>query len=92
MVKKGEDMILIDVRDRRETAHGIIEGAKLMHLGEIQARLSELPRNKPIVTYCGSGVRGSCAASLLLRNGYNRVMNLHGGFNAWHSAVQSSTR
>jgi len=92
LLKKGEDAVLLDVRDRRETAHGGIEGAKLVHLGEVQARLGELPRNKPIITYCGSGVRGSCAASLLLRNGYNRVMNLHGGFNAWQSAVQSLTR
>lgn len=91
-MKKGEEMLLIDVRDRRETAHGVIEGARQLHLGEVQARLGELPKNKTIITYCGSGVRGSCAASLLLRNGYNKVVNLHGGFGAWQNVIHSSSR
>lgn len=85
-LKKGEEMFLMDVRDRRESAQGIIEGAKLIHLGEIHARMAEIPKNKTVVTYCGSGFRGSCAASILARNGYTKVENLHGGFNAWKIA------
>jgi hydroxyacylglutathione hydrolase len=82
-MKKGEEMFLMDVRDRKESAQGMIEGAKLIHLGEVQARMAEIPKNKTIVTFCGSGFRGSCAASMLMRNGYPKVQNLHGGFNAW---------
>lgn len=82
-LKKGEEMFLTDVRDRKESAQGIIEGAKLIHLGEVHARMAEIPKNKTVVTYCGSGFRGSCAASMLMRNGYTKVENLHGGFNAW---------
>jgi hydroxyacylglutathione hydrolase len=92
MIKRGEEMLILDVRDRREMTHGGIEGAKTIHLGEVQARLAEIPRNKLIVTYCGSGYRGSCAASILLRNGYGKVMNLHGGFNAWNALAQISSR
>ncbi|OPY33179.1 MAG: molybdopterin biosynthesis protein MoeB [Methanomassiliicoccales archaeon PtaU1.Bin124] len=92
MIKRGDDIIILDVRDKRETAKGGIDEAKILHLGEIQSRLAEVPKNKMIVTYCGSGFRGSCAASLLLRNGYSKVANLHGGYAAWQSYLQSSSR
>jgi rhodanese-related sulfurtransferase/predicted transcriptional regulator len=50
-VRSGKAMV-IDVRPRDEFAAGHIAGAVSMPLGELEARLSELPRGKPIVAYC----------------------------------------
>jgi len=84
-IASGEDIMIIDVRDGKELAGGTIVGAKAVHLGRIQARLAELPKNKVIVTCCTSGARSSCAASILLRNGFTKVMSLGGGLAAWRS-------
>ncbi|QLH74521.1 MAG: MBL fold metallo-hydrolase [Methanomassiliicoccales archaeon] len=86
MLSKKEDVVLIDVRDMKEITSGTVPGAKMIHLGMLQSKIGELPKNKPIVTFCGSGFRGSCAASILLRNGFSKVMNLSGGFEAWTSS------
>ncbi|HSV42721.1 MAG TPA: rhodanese-like domain-containing protein, partial [Methanomassiliicoccales archaeon] len=82
----GEDMLLLDVRDMKERSKGTIEDAGAVHLGELSARSSSLPKNRTIVTFCGSGFRGSCAASILSRNGFTKLYNLMGGFSAWKNA------
>jgi hydroxyacylglutathione hydrolase len=79
----GDDIILVDVRDSREKHAGLIPGAMSMHLGQVASRMEEIPRNKPVVTFCGGGYRGSTAASILQRHGYGDVYNLQGGFSAW---------
>ncbi|GAB4485387.1 MAG: hypothetical protein OHK006_11390 [Thermodesulfovibrionales bacterium] len=42
---------LVDVRQPREYETGHIPGAKLIPLGELPGRLSELDKNKPTVLY-----------------------------------------
>ena len=51
---------------------------------EIQARLDDLPaRDTPIVLYCRSGGMSTTAAKVLVDEGYTKVFELDGGFNAW---------
>jgi hydroxyacylglutathione hydrolase len=82
-LESGEPLTIVDVRERSEHAHGIIPGARPIFLGELEARLDELPRGGPIVSMCSIGNRGSIGASLLLRHGFSDVSNLAGGFAAW---------
>jgi hydroxyacylglutathione hydrolase len=81
--KAGEDLVLIDVRDARERHSGTIPGSKQIHLGQLASSMDEIPKKKPLVTFCGGGYRGSTAASILVRHGYSDVYNLQGGFAAW---------
>lgn len=74
---------LLDVREPYETAQGIIDGAVVIPLGDLEARLNEVPKDRPIVVYCRSGNRSSHAAALLLEKGFSRVENLTGGIGAW---------
>jgi rhodanese-related sulfurtransferase len=54
---------------------------------EIEAYLGELPdKEAPIVLYCRSGSMSTSAAKVLAREGYENVMELDGGFNAWRGA------
>ena len=56
---------------------------------EIEAHLGELPdKNAPIVLYCRSGSMSTSAAEVLVAEGYDNVMELDGGFNAWDAAGQ----
>ena len=52
-------------------------------LGHLADRLSEIPKDQPLVTQCRSGGRSAIAASLLHRAGFTDVSNLAGGIEAW---------
>lgn len=77
--------VLLDVREPQEVAQGKIEGAIAIPLGELPARVAELPKNKDIVVYCRSGRRSAKAVSFLLENGFKHVKNLEGGMIGWAS-------
>lgn len=78
---------LLDVRTSGETAGGIIPGAQLIPVDQLQARLSELPRSgKPLLVYCAAGGRSAAACEFLSSQGYSQLHNLEGGFGAWPGA------
>jgi hydroxyacylglutathione hydrolase len=79
----GHDMLLVDLRDRRELEAGVIPGAMQLHLGKLLERSSELPSDRDIVLFCGSGYRGSAAASMLRNKGIANVRVMLGGFGSW---------
>ncbi|NDJ51555.1 MAG: rhodanese-like domain-containing protein [Chloroflexi bacterium] len=64
------DHILVDVRTPEEVADGYIDGAINIPVDELEARLSELPDDAPVVVYCRSGNRSARAANILASNGY----------------------
>jgi rhodanese-related sulfurtransferase len=78
--------LLVDVREPSEYSAGHIPGAITLPLGDLAARLSELPRDRLIITICRSGVRSAQARDLLLQNGFPRVTSLAGGIQAWQAA------
>lgn len=74
------------VRSDREWNAGHIDGAVHIHGGTLQERFSEVPRDRPVAVICGSGYRGSIAASFLQRHGYPDGSNVVGGMSAWKAA------
>ncbi len=79
----GDEMLLVDLRDRREMDDGTVPGSKAIHLGKILERSSELPADRDIVLFCSSGNRGGIAASMLRNSGIDNVTIMLGGFLAW---------
>lgn len=72
---------LLDVRDADELAEfGMLAGAAHIPLFELRDRVAEVPKGRPIVTYCQKGQRGYLAACILHGRGYENVSNLRGGF------------
>jgi len=81
--------VVLDVRTADETtADGYIEGALLIPITELAARVAELPADKatPIVITCKSGHRGAMGMVYLQSLGYTNVRNLGGGMSAWIAA------
>ena len=73
--KTGE-VIILDVRTKAETAGGMIPGAVNIPVDELSARLSELPKDKEIVTHCRTGLRAEMGYNILRNAGYNaRFLN-----------------
>ena len=67
---------LVDVRSVGEFAHASASGTLNIPLTELGSRLSEIPKDKPVVVCCASGSRSGMAKLLLLKNGYRNVHNI----------------
>lgn len=92
----GRDVTVIDVRERDEYEGelGRVPGARLIPLGELKARLAEVPRG-PVAVVCHSGKRSARGASMLLASGRADVRSMEGGMLAWTAAglpVERSAR
>ncbi len=74
---------LLDVREPWEYLEGHVPGAELIPLAELEARVNEVPRDRPILAICHSGQRSLAAAGYLLQLGYADVSNVDGGTAAW---------
>ncbi|HJY08167.1 MAG TPA: rhodanese-like domain-containing protein, partial [Bryobacteraceae bacterium] len=81
-----EPAMLLDVREPAELGTGVVPQSIPIPLGELTGRLVDLPRSQWTFVHCQSGYRSSIAGSLLRRAGFERVVNVTGGFNAWKSA------
>jgi adenylyltransferase/sulfurtransferase len=84
---RGDDFVLIDVREPYEYQICRIPGAKLIPLGELPKHLDELDRNAHIVAHCKSGARSQKAVNLLKQNGFKNALNMTGGILAWSDKV-----
>ncbi|MGH9176531.1 MAG: rhodanese-like domain-containing protein, partial [Vicinamibacterales bacterium] len=78
--------VVVDVRHEGEWRSGHLPAAIHLPLGHLIDHLSELPKDRPLITQCQSGTRSAIAASLLRRAGFEDVRNLVGGYAAWELA------
>lgn len=76
------DYIILDVRTASEFKEEHIEGAVLIPVSELEGKLDELPKDKPIIVYCRSGSRSRRAADILVKNGFTHVYDM-GGIGGW---------
>jgi len=75
--------LLLDVRAVGERAKSRIAGSLSIPLSQLEQRLGEVPRDRPVIVHCAGGYRSSIAASLLARAGIGDVSELAGGIAAW---------
>src|SRR4030043_1557554 len=85
MLSSNKDYFILDVRSKEEFDSGHIEGAYLVPVSELENRLAELPRDKPVIVYCRSGSRSTSAANILLDKGFKEIFNMAGGIIEWQS-------
>jgi rhodanese-related sulfurtransferase len=91
---RGEEFLLVDVREESEFAKDHLPGA--IHLGkgvierDIEGRVPDL--NIPLVLYCGGGFRSAMAADNLQKMGYIRVLSMEGGIRGWREKNFPVTR
>jgi NADPH-dependent 2,4-dienoyl-CoA reductase/sulfur reductase-like enzyme/peroxiredoxin family protein/rhodanese-related sulfurtransferase/TusA-related sulfurtransferase len=79
--------VLVDVRLPEETQLGTIPGALNIPLQQLRQRADEIPRGKPVITYCGVGLRAYLAERILAQKGFADVRNLSGGYKTWEHAM-----
>jgi sulfur-carrier protein adenylyltransferase/sulfurtransferase len=87
---RGDNFVLIDVREPHEYQICNIPAAKLIPLGTVAQRLSELDPEADIVIHCKSGMRSAKACGILRSAGFKHVRNMKGGILAWSDQVDPS--
>jgi molybdopterin/thiamine biosynthesis adenylyltransferase/rhodanese-related sulfurtransferase len=87
---RKEKFVLVDVREPYEYDICNIPGSKLIPLGELPARLSELDSADDIVLHCKVGGRSAKALKILQEAGFRKLSNLRGGITAWSDEVDPS--
>ena len=83
------DLLRLDVREPVETAAATLPEATLIPLGDLPARMNELPQDREIVVFCHHGGR-SARAVQLLRDAGHIAFNLEGGIDAWSRRIDPS--
>ncbi len=82
-LENKESILLLDVRTPAEVRQYRMKGAVSIPLGSLRARLYELPKDRPIVTFCNYSLRGYEAAVILRQAGFEQVSILDGGLSMW---------
>lgn len=86
MMINGEEFVLLDNRRADEYAAGYIDPAINIPLEEMMDRLGELDKSSKIIVYCRSGVRGMIGTLALRLNGFDKALNMSGGYLGWEAA------
>ena len=79
-----DGVFMLDVREQEEWDEYHAPMATLIPLGELQARLSEVPKDKEILVVCRSGNRSQEGRDILLAAGYNAT-SMAGGMKDWYA-------
>jgi NADPH-dependent 2,4-dienoyl-CoA reductase/sulfur reductase-like enzyme/rhodanese-related sulfurtransferase len=90
---RGDDFVILDVRLPVEIEiQGRFPGDNLLNipLGEVRSRLSEIPRDKEIITLCKVGLRAYEAERILNGAGFAGVQFLDGGITMWPYDMKTS--
>jgi sulfur-carrier protein adenylyltransferase/sulfurtransferase len=90
LLQKDNGVELLDVREPHELDISQLSGARLIPLGQLASRLSELDSAQEMVIFCKGGTRSARALELLVSAGFRKVKNLKGGINAWAKEVDST--
>lgn len=83
----GENFVLLDVREKYEYDIARIPGSKLIPLGELHSRMSELDSADEIVVHCKAGTRSAQAVRELQAAGFGKLWNVEGGILAWADRI-----
>jgi molybdopterin/thiamine biosynthesis adenylyltransferase/rhodanese-related sulfurtransferase len=92
MLDRGEDPLIVDVREPAEYDIVRIPGSVLIPKGDIVsgAALAQLPQDRPIVLHCKTGVRSAEALAVLKNAGFSTATHVQGGVIAWVKQVDPS--
>jgi rhodanese-related sulfurtransferase len=91
-LEAGDRPLLLDVRETWEFELARIEGSKLIPMSELEERFTELDPGSETVVICHHGNRSSYVAQALKRAGFENVLNLEGGLDAYADVDESVPR
>lgn len=88
---RGDNVVILDVRESYEVFLASFPGATHIPMGDIPSRLTELDPGRETVVVCHHGIRSAQVAIYLARMGFEHVLNLSGGIDAWSETADPAT-
>jgi rhodanese-related sulfurtransferase len=85
--ERGEEFVLLDVREPWEVEKARIEGSTLVPMDQVPARQQELDPDAHIVVFCHHGVRSLNVTAWLRQQGFEKVQSMRGGIHRWSRFV-----
>ena len=82
-VENGDSLNILDVREQEEYDEAHIPGVKHIPLGEVEARMDELEKDKEIYIICYSGRRSGVAGDMMAKKGFKTLYNVVPGMRDW---------
>ena len=89
-IDRGDPIVLLDVRDKWEFDLCHIDGSINISLSEISDRKDDLDIKPRTIVICHHGMRSTMASEYLVTEGFEKIVNLEGGINAWASTIDQS--
>jgi glyoxylase-like metal-dependent hydrolase (beta-lactamase superfamily II)/rhodanese-related sulfurtransferase len=86
LLSSEQSPLAVDVRAPREREQKFIAGSLGIPLNHLVENIGMLPKDRALLLYCAGGYRSSIAASLLQKNGFDRVSEIAGGLAGWEAA------
>ncbi len=86
-LEKGDSITMLDVREEFEIKISNLKNAIHIPMNSVEDRLEELNPQDEFIVYCSIGLRSARICNLLKERGFNNVLNLKGGINAWANDV-----
>lgn len=83
---RDDGAFVLDVRQPEEWVEIHIPDATLIPLGELAARMAEVPKDQEILVYCRSGNRSQEGRNILKAAGFENVTSMVGGIKEWAAA------
>ncbi len=90
LLKQGNEVFILDVRNPEEYQICQIAGSKLLPLPELPRHWQELDKDQDMVVHCKSGMRSAKAIQFLKQQGFTKLRNLKGGILAWAERIDRS--
>ena len=87
MLARGQQFLLVDVREPWEHQTARIEGSVLVPLREVPGNVTRLAGAESIVLYCHHGIRSLDAAAWLRSQGISAARSMAGGIDRWSIEV-----
>lgn len=81
-----EDPVIVDVRDPQSYQLDHIEGAVHLSNDSVAQFLDQTSRERPVLVYCYHGNSSISAGQFLTEQGFQRVMSMDGGYEAWRQS------
>ncbi|ANA39325.1 rhodanese-like domain-containing protein [Geobacter anodireducens] len=78
------NVFLLDVRTPDEYRQARLSGSVLIPINEVERRIAQIPKGRPVLIYCAVGSRSGLVAGYLTQRGYGEVYNMHDGIVGWY--------
>ena len=87
---EGEQLLLLDVREEWERNLVTIDDSLFIPMDQLPLRIDDLNKGDKTVVYCHTGIRSAAVTAYLMGQGFEDVINMAGGIDAWAREVDPS--